>query len=101
MKGEKLFEVEKVLLTYENIKEAAVIGVDDSRWGEVGHAFIVTKNNKEFSIEIISEYCEQYLAKYKIPKYFTFLGELPLNSASKIDKRKLLEIHIEQIQNNT
>lgn len=101
--GENVYpsEIEKILQSYENIKEAAVIGVEDDRWGEVGHAFIIIKEQIKLSNEKLIEYCKQYLAKYKIPKYFTTLEELPLNSSSKIDKRKLLDIHKSCFNNNT
>ena len=89
--GENVYpaEIEKCLLKLSFIKEAAVIGVEDSKWGEVGKAFIVTRENPEQAEAMIMEHCAAHLAKYKIPKYLTFLNELPKNDAGKIDKKKL------------
>ncbi len=100
--GENIYpnEIEKILITHSNIKDSAVIGVEDNKWGEVGHAFIITTKSKKILNEDIVKHCKNHLAKYKIPKYFTTLDELPLNPSGKIDKKRLLEIHIKQITNN-
>ena len=93
--GENVYpaEVEKFLYTNDKIKEVAVIGVPDKKWGEVGKAFIVLNKNKEADKEEFYNYCLGNLAKFKIPKYFTIVDEIPKNEAGKIDKKVLLEIH--------
>lgn len=99
--GENVYpaEIEKFLYTNDAIKEAAVIGVPDSKWGEAGKAFIVLKKSGELSEEDIIQYCQGNLAKYKIPKYVQFLEELPKTDAGKINKKELLNLHL-QVQNN-
>lgn len=92
-------EVERFLLTNPNIKEAAVIGVEDVKWGEVGSAFITVKGNEIFSEEDAASYCVGKLAKYKTPKYFTVVNEIPKNEAGKTDRKKLLAIHNQQKTN--
>jgi len=78
-------EVERFLYTNEAIKEVAVIGVPDEKWGEVGKAFVVLKPGFTRTAEEIIEFCKGELAKYKIPKYVQFLDELPKTEAGKIN----------------
>ena len=61
----------------------------DERWGEVGHAYVVLKENIQLTADEIIEYCKKGLAKFKIPKAITFLNELPKNAAGKTDKKLL------------
>lgn len=97
--GENVYpaEIESFLYTKNEIKEVAVIGVPDEKWGEVGKAYIVLKENSSLTADDILKYCLGNLAKYKIPKYVEFLNELPKNDAGKIDKKKLLELHYNSI----
>jgi fatty-acyl-CoA synthase len=82
-------EVEQILRKLEGIHEAAVIGVSDEKWGEVGKAFIV-KSNPNLTKETIINYCLENLAKYKIPKEIVFLEALPKGDSGKILKKNLL-----------
>ncbi len=97
--GENVYpaEIESFLYTNNAIKEVAVIGVPDEKWGEVGKAYVVLKENSSLTSEDVIKYCLGNLAKYKIPKYVEFLEELPKNDAGKIDKKKLLELHLNSI----
>jgi fatty-acyl-CoA synthase len=100
--GENVYpaEIESFLYTNDKIKEVAVIGVPDEKWGEVGKAFIVIKDGTNLTVEEVLNFCFGNLAKYKIPKDVIFLDELPKNDAGKIDKRKLLELHLNLINKN-
>ena len=93
--GENVYpaEVEAFIVTQPNVKEVAIIGVTDDRWGEVGHAFIVQKENSKLTDADIVNYCSNQLAKYKIPKYISFLMELPRNEAGKINRMDLKVLH--------
>ncbi|MCA1801693.1 MAG: long-chain fatty acid--CoA ligase [Rhodothermaceae bacterium] len=84
-------EIEHFLRTHPLIREVAVIGVPDSKWGEVGRAFIVAEPGEKLTSEDIRDFCEGNLARYKIPKHFTFLNELPKSDSGKILKRALRE----------
>lgn len=92
--GENIYpaEVESFIVSNPNVKEVSIIGVADEKWGEVGHAFIV-QNNLQLTEKEILEFCKGKLAKYKIPKYVSFLNELPRNEAGKINRMELLKIH--------
>ncbi|RYZ77610.1 MAG: AMP-dependent synthetase, partial [Proteobacteria bacterium] len=90
--GENVYppELEQVLRTAPGVREVAVIGVPDEKWGEVGKAFIVGDRSAT-SEKALQEFCGQNLAKFKIPKYFVFMDELPKGDSGKILKRKLSE----------
>ncbi|MDX1761177.1 MAG: AMP-binding protein [Christiangramia sp.] len=91
--GENIYplEIENVLLKNELVREAAVIGVEDENWGEVGVAFI-SGNELELSEEEIVNEIKPYLASYKIPRYFIFLDSLPKSGIGKIDRKKLKQM---------
>lgn len=101
--GENVFpaEIESFLYTNEKIKEVAVIGVEDEKWGEVGKAYVVLKDECSSNEKEIIEFCKGNLAKYKIPKYVEFLAELPKSEAGKIDKKKLIQMHLDSLNNKS
>jgi fatty-acyl-CoA synthase len=89
--GENVYpaEIEQFLRTHSAIREVAVIGVKDEKWGEVGKAFIVTHSGQPIDASELTAFCQGNLAKYKIPKHFAFLSELPKGDSGKILKRAL------------
>ncbi|OYZ19550.1 MAG: AMP-dependent synthetase [Bdellovibrio sp. 28-41-41] len=94
--GENVYptELEQVMRHLPGVREVAVIGVPDSKWGEVGKAFIVKESgSSDLTVDKINDYCAKNLAKFKIPKYFLFVPDLPKGDSGKILKRKLLEIY--------
>ncbi|GAV25492.1 long-chain fatty acid--CoA ligase [Carboxydothermus islandicus] len=84
-------EVEEVLYEHPKVKEAVVIGVPDEYRGEVVKAFIVLKENETATPEEIIKYCQEKLAKYKVPKYVEFRTELPKTTVGKVLRRALRE----------
>lgn len=89
--GENIYpaEVERWLEKHPDVIDVAVVGVEDEKWGEVGSAFIVTRLGCTPTKESLNEFCQQGLARYKIPKYFSLIPELPKNPTGKIDRRAL------------
>ena len=89
--GENVYpaEVEDVIYQLPGIAEAAVIGVADERWGEVGRAFIVLKPDALLSEDAIVEHCTRNLARYKVPRSIRFMRELPHNATGKVTKHEL------------
>lgn len=85
-------EVEQVIRQIDGIREAAVIGVPDTKWGESGLAFIVTEDDAPLNKEEILSFCMSKLAKFKIPKHVRFIDGLPKSDSGKILKRKLKEM---------
>jgi fatty-acyl-CoA synthase len=82
-----------VIVQHPAIAEVAVIGVFDPKWGEVGRAIVVPRGDQEMSLAQITEHCQQYLARYKIPKSLVVLPELPRNTTGKVDKKILRAVH--------
>ncbi len=87
-------EIEAALLKLSEVKEAAVVGVSDSKAAEEICAFIVTDekvvHNLDFSV--IKEQLSRYLAKFKIPKYIITVSELPTTSSGKVKRHELKTI---------
>lgn len=82
-------EIEKALIQLDGVSECAVIGVKDEKWGEVGKAFIVVATGVTLSEQDIRNFCLSKLAKFKVPKYITFIIELPKTDSGKIDRKSL------------
>jgi fatty-acyl-CoA synthase len=89
--GENVFpqEVEELLEGHDQIKEAAVFGVDDEKFGQRLKAVVVTK--KKMSADEIKKYVKSNLAGYKVPRDVEFVDELPRTSTGKVLKRELKE----------
>ncbi|SOC36657.1 o-succinylbenzoate--CoA ligase [Ureibacillus acetophenoni] len=90
--GENIYpaEIENVLMAHNAIREAGVCGMADETWGEVPIAFVALKN--ETTKESILQYCQEHLAKYKVPKNIYFVESLPRNGSNKLMRRKLKEL---------
>jgi len=82
-------EVEKHLMDHPDIFNAAVIGVEDEKWGEAGKAFIVPRQGISLSVEAILTFLQGRVARYKLPRHFEFVKELPLTSSGKVKKYEL------------
>ncbi len=80
-------EIEKIILKNPNVKDCAVIGIKDNKWGEVPCAIIEKKKNS-LTEENILEFCKKYLAGFKLPKKIIF-DNLPRTSTGKIQKYNL------------
>ena len=87
-------EVEEVLYQHPAIVETAVVGIPDTEYGEIVKAFVVT-NDEGITMEEILYFCQDKLAKYKLPKQVEFMKELPKNSTGKILRRALLVERVE------
>ena len=89
--GENVFprEVEDLLADHDAIKEAAVIGVDDEKFGQRLKAFVVTAEGKDVSEDEVRKFVKENLANYKIPREVEFLDSLPRNSTGKVLKKEL------------
>lgn len=87
--GENVYpmEVERVLYDHPAVKEAAVVGVPDPRWGEVGAAFVVLR--EPVPAEALRAFLKARLAGYKVPKHLIFLEELPKTGPGKVQKEAL------------
>ena len=93
--GENVFppEIEKILYEMDQIHEVSVIGVPDEKWGEVGKAVISLKPGKHLSKEDVINYLKGKLAHFKVPKYVTFVTEVPKNTVGKIVSAEVEKLH--------
>lgn len=85
-------EIERVLCEEPGVVAAAVIGVPSERWGEMPMAFVVPSNSGNLDEETLSAALSEKLAKYKVPKRWEFVDELPKNSNGKVMKAELRRI---------
>ncbi len=93
--GENVYpaEVESVIFQLPGVAEAAVIGVPDEKWVEVGRAVVVRREGADVDEAAIVNHCRQNLARYKVPQSVVFVDEIPHNATGKVLKRELREAH--------
>ncbi|MDT0012903.1 o-succinylbenzoate--CoA ligase [Listeria cossartiae] len=91
--GENIYptEIEHVIATYEAVKEVAVVGKHDDKWGSVPVAFIIAEQT--FDEAELRAICQTNLASFKIPKQITIVETLPKTASGKIQRNKLKERH--------
>ena len=82
-------EVEEVLLRHPAIKEAAVLGEPDEKWGESVVAVLVAHPGKLADHHQLDSFCLEHIARFKRPKRYVFVEELPRNATGKVLKREL------------
>jgi fatty-acyl-CoA synthase len=89
--GENIYpaEVERILRDHPGIEDIAVVGVSDKTWGEVGHAFVVPRQNYELTAEDVLGFCEDRMARYKWPKKVIFQNDFPRTALGKVRKTAL------------
>jgi acyl-CoA synthetase (AMP-forming)/AMP-acid ligase II len=84
-------EVERVLAANPDVREVAVIGYPDDRWGESVMACVVPRDRGAASDEAMIAWLEGRIAGYKKPRRIVFMDELPKGSTNKVLKRELRE----------
>ena len=89
--GENVYpaEIENVLDGMDDVILAAVVGVEDPKWGEVGLAAVQAREGSELDEGKVTEYLRSHLASFKIPKHIHFVDELPMSAQGKIQKNEL------------
>lgn len=92
--GENVYsgEVEAVIYQHPAVREVAVFGIPDPKWGELVVAYVVLKPGATLSADELISFCRQSLANYKIPRHVEFSSdELPKSGSGKILKKNLRE----------
>ncbi|TQN42656.1 fatty-acyl-CoA synthase [Blastococcus colisei] len=89
--GENVYpaEVESALLELDGVQEAAVIGVPDDRWGEVGLAVVVPAPGAALDADDLRVRLRDRLAAFKVPKHVALVDELPKTATGKVRKPDL------------
>ncbi|TYL55478.1 long-chain fatty acid--CoA ligase [Nocardioides sp. BGMRC 2183] len=89
--GENVFcaEVERVIVSHPSVQDAAVIGVPDEKWGEVGYAVVVPAAGEQVDGPDVLAHVASRLAKYKVPTRVIVVDDFPRNVTGKIQKNVL------------
>lgn len=89
--GENVYpaEIEACLVGFPGLEGAAVVGVPDSVWGEVGHLALVTSAAGAPDPQRVKDFLYTQLARYKVPKYVSVLDQLPRTGSGKVSKKQL------------
>jgi O-succinylbenzoic acid--CoA ligase len=82
-------EVEAVLLTHPDVADAAAVGRADAEWQEAVEAVVVLRRGAAAGADELRRHCAESLARYKVPKRFEFVSELPRTSSGKLLRRAL------------
>ena len=82
-------EVESALSAVDGVSDVAVVGVQDDRWGERPHAYVVLESGASLTEDEIKAACRQDLAGFKVPDRVHFVQEMPRTATGKIRKNEL------------
>ncbi len=86
-------EIEDVIESMPQVKEAAVVGVPDKEFGESVKAYVVLNSGSKLTEDDVISFCKEKLASFKKPKFVSFLDSLPKNTMGKILKEDLRKMH--------
>ena len=91
--GENIYpaEIEKLLVGHPQVMAATVVGRPDEKWGEIPVA-VVVPSETDVSFDSLHSFLKDRLAKYKLPKEYHFVAELPLNASGKVIKSEVRQI---------
>ena len=91
--GENIYprEIEEFYLTHEAVRDVQVVGVADKQYGEEVCAWIILKDGCEADENTMKQYGIANMARHKVPRYFFFTHEFPMNDAGKVLKFKMKE----------
>jgi fatty-acyl-CoA synthase len=98
--GENIYprEIEEFLYTHPAVKDVAVIGVPDEKYGEEVCAWIVLRDGAEIDAEALRAFCRERIAHFKVPRHIRFVSEFPMTVTGKIQKYKMREISASELE---
>jgi fatty-acyl-CoA synthase len=97
--GENVYpaEVEAALAELAEVGEAAIVGVPDERWGEVGRAYVIPAPGQDITSEQVIAHCAARLAKFKVPKTAVITDTIPRTASGKVQKHLLRARALEEL----
>ena len=97
--GENLYprEIEEFYLTNPKVRDVQVVGVPDERYGEECCAWVILNKGETADENEMKEFGNASIARHKVPRYFIFVNEFPMNAAGKILKYKMRDESIEKL----
>jgi acyl-CoA synthetase (AMP-forming)/AMP-acid ligase II len=89
--GENIYprEIEEVIIQHPAVREVAVIGVPDPKWGEAIKAVVALVPGESATESELIAFCKDHIASYKKPKSVDFVDQLPKSNYGKVLKREL------------
>ena len=98
--GENIYprEIEEFLYTHPKISDVQIYGVPDRKFGEQVMAAIILKKGMEMSEDEVRAFCQNRIANYKIPRYVKFVDSFPMTASGKIQKFKMRQMAIKELQ---
>ena len=85
-------EVERALLEHPDVADCGVIGRPDSRWDEVPVAYVIARGGCSISAETLQAHMRARLARFKVPREFVFVEDLPRTALGKVQHFRLKEL---------
>lgn len=82
-------QVESAVLEHPNISDVAVLGIDDSTYGEIVGCVVVLKDNTKITLKELKDVAGKKLAPYQLPKTLLVINEMPRNAMGKLDKKEI------------
>ena len=97
--GENLYprEIEEFYLTNPKVRDVQVVGVPDEKYGEECCAWVILHKGETATEAEMKDYGNASIARHKVPRYFLFVNEFPMNAAGKILKYKMREESVERL----
>ena len=97
--GENIYpkEIEEFLYTHPKVKNVQVIGVPSKQYGEEVMAWIILKDGETATEDEIKDFVRSHMARHKVPKYVKFTDSFPMTASGKIQKYKMREQAIEEL----
>jgi acyl-CoA synthetase (AMP-forming)/AMP-acid ligase II len=82
-------EIEGMMLEHPGISQVAIVGVPDTRMGEVGYAYVVPRHGAALDVDELTAWSRDHMANYKVPRAIEIVDALPLNASGKVLKFEL------------
>jgi fatty-acyl-CoA synthase len=98
--GENIYprEIEEFLFTHPKVAQVAVFGIPDEFYGEEVMAWVQLRAGEEVTEEELREFCREQIAHFKVPKHIWFVEEFPMTVTGKLQKFRMREIVLQQMQ---